>query len=230
MTDSAVATEAARVASHHRCVFINSRLHGLTFAWKMNRREWLFNGGEPWLRLTPMRMGRLTHRLGLKDRRVRRLFFLLRRWHPKPEAFCRLMGVRPVAQVPPSEYPLIVCPECDGLHYPHPEDAAKPCPACEYVRNVDDGGEGPTLLERRERERDRVMRKRILKKDPSAFDDGELRPNWRLNKLRELQRDWDSAVNRILLGQTYRDVARDLDCSVGVLHKRVKNARTWENN
>lgn len=69
---------------------------------------------------------------------------------------------------------------------------------------------------------DREARERILFMDPSAFDDGVLSPNWKINNSRRLDRDWDCAINSILIGQSYRDVSKQHNCSVGLLHRKVK--------
>ncbi len=42
--------------------------------------------------------------------------------------------------------------------------------------------------------------------------------------------DWGDAVNRILLGGQYREVAREFGCSVGALYRKVEEAKYWEWN
>ncbi len=81
-----------------------------------------------------------------------------------------------------------------------------------------------------ERKADEIFRERLRRKAPDAFDNGVLSPNWRINKHRRLERDWDAAVNRILLGGQYRTVAREFGCSVGALYRKVEEAKYWEWN
>lgn len=212
-------------------IYINSRLHPLPVATPARLpapREWIFSQGDRWLRLTPPRLRRLAIMLGLEDPRVGALLHEVRRWHPHPEHFCRLLGVEEVVQTNARNYIPVVCPNCDNVHYPHPEDALRPCADC-AAKAVE---EDPYRRRTRdaEKRRDARARERLLRKNPAAFDEGRLSPNWRTNKSRRLERDWDNAVNRILLGRPYRAVAREFDCSVGLLHRKVSEARHWEWN
>lgn len=209
-------------------VYINSHLHPLTLAVTGRRpREWLFSRGEPWLLLTPPRLGRLGVRLGVDDERVSSLLALILRWHPQPEHYCRSLGLEECAQPSQEEYPLAICPYCDRLHYPHPADALLPCPKCRDEQERKDEP-GPGIME--DRRLDREMRQWMFENDPGAFDDGVLSPNWRINKMRRLKRDWHNAVNRILMGLPYRTVAEEYDCSVGLLHRKVHDHIRWQNN
>lgn len=211
-----------------RYLYINSRLHPLSLAVAdRTPREWLFSRGEPWLLLTPPRLGSLARRLGLRDGRVSRLLELVHRWHPHPERFCRALGVEERVQLSPNEYPLAVCPYCERLHYPHPADAFRPCPKC-VEEEARTSGIHPGLVEERRRNQER--RQWLLKNDPNAFDDSVLSPHWRINKKRRLERDWFNAVNRILTGAPYRAVAREFSCSVGLLHRKVKARKHWHDN
>lgn len=211
-------------------VYINSRLHPLPVGTQTAKAaprppDWLFSQGDKWLLLTPPRLARLAATLGLEDARITRLLSAVRRWHPRPEDFCRAAGAPETKQVSPRNYIPVACPGCGHVHYPHPEDAFAPCPGC--------AGRGDPRGARRtaERKADAFFRERLRKHAPAAFDDkGELSPNWRLNRRRRLERDWDSAINRILLGGHYREVAREFDCSVGLLHKKVSEAKYWEWN
>lgn len=69
-----------------------------------------------------------------------------------------------------------------------------------------------------------------MRKDPKFFNGDTLSPNYKINMLRRLNRDWNGAVNKILMGMTYKDVAEEYDCSVGLLHQKVKECKFWENN
>ena len=206
-------------------VYVNSRLYPLPVATSRPQpREWIFSLGDRWLLLTPPRLLRLGTLLGLEDVRVANLLGAVRRWHPHPERFCRAFGMEETRQTLPPDYPPAVCPECGNVHTPHPEDAARICPECVAKKPPADT---PRAAEER---LDLRVRSRLLREDPDAFSDGALAPNWRINKRRRLDRDWDCAVNRILLGHRYRDVAEEFDCSVGLLHRKVSEARHWEWN
>lgn len=212
-------------------IYINSRLHPLPVATPARLpapREWIFSQGDRWLLLTPPRLSRLAAMLGIEDARVGTLVHEVRRWHPHPENFCRMLGIEEVGQPARNCIP-VVCPGCDNVHYPHPEDALRPCPDCA----AKSAGEAPIRTRARdaEKRRDKRARERLLRADPSVFDEtGALHPNWKINQTRRFRRDWDNAVNRILLGQSYRRVAREFECSVGLLHKKVEEAKHWEWN
>ena len=211
-----------------RNLYINSRLHPLLIAPFPPVRIRIFSRGEPWLLLTPRRLEALATRLGLGDARVGRLVGLVRRHLEHPEWYCRRLGIGETRHYRPEEYPPALCPRCDGLHYPHPEEAAAVCAGCREAmererRSAPGGG---TLVDRR---RDKAARRRLLAKDPGSFDGEVLSPNYKYNRARRLERDWDQATNRILMGLSYRQVAKEFNCSLGLLHKRVKE-RHWENN
>lgn len=213
-------------------VYINSRLHPLPVgipALPRAAREWIFSLGDRWLLLTPPRLRRVAARIGLEDIRTARLLRAVRRWHPHPEDFCRALGVEEAVQPAPRNSIPVVCPSCDNVHYPHPADAFDPCPECVGAVAAADRRR-PLPLRVAEEQVDRRLRSRLLREDPSAFDAGVLSPNWRINRRRRLDRDWDGAINRILLGRSYRSVAREFDCSPGLLHKKVSEAKHWEWN
>ena len=209
-------------------VYVNSRLHSLTVGVPSlcsEPRDWIFSRGDKWLLLTPPRLRRLAVTLGLRDARITRLLDDVRRWHPHPEHFCRLLGLEAETQPNPNDYPPVPCPACDNIHYPHPGDADRLCPECA----------GKIAAQKRgARDRDELAdartRKRLLRETPWMFDEDKLAPNWRANKHRRLQRDWNDAVNRILLGGQYRTVAREFGCSVGALYRKVEEAKYWEWN
>lgn len=210
-------------------LYINSRLEPLLVAPrpKPPSRRWLFSAGEPWLLLTPGRLQALAIRLGLGDLRIRRLVGLVRRHSSCPERFCRRLGIAETRYLRPDEYPPVLCPGCDGLHYPHPEEAALPCPEC-AAKERRAASRRPGGVDR-DRRRDFIARRRLRVMEPRSFDGDVLHPNYKLNRRRRVVRDWDAALNRILMGMSYRQVSREFDCSVGLLHRRVKE-RYWENN
>ena len=211
-------------------LYIDSRLRHIAVATTPKApRQWLFSQGRPWLLLTPKRLARLAAMLGLADRRVDSLVRRIRRECPNPSLFCVPLGLPADPPNLPDQWPLAICPECDGVHVPHPLDAEKPCAECrQAARKREEALPSPGM--RLDRERDASVRQWLRENDPSAFDNGVLSPNWRINRTRRLQRDWDDAVNRILLGRTYRRVAREIECSVGLLHRKVKEKMTWECN
>lgn len=210
-------------------IYIDSRLEPLLLAARRKPREWIFSLGRPWLLLTPRRLARLAGRLGLADNRVGGLIERVRRHSSAPEKFCRPIGLEAEAFRRAGDYPPAVCPECDGVHQPHPLDANQPCGECrERERRLRLRRPGP--LEEGDREADRKARQVLREKEPALFNGEELSPNWRINFTRRLDRDWDAAVNRILTGGTYRAVAREFDCSVGLLHKKVRERNFWEDN
>ncbi|MCD7896347.1 MAG: hypothetical protein LUG50_06685 [Planctomycetaceae bacterium] len=73
-----------------------------------------------------------------------------------------------------------------------------------------------------DRRLDQEARRRLAEKHPDDFVNGELCPNNRFNLHLRIDREWDKAVNRVFMGQSYRKVARDFNCAIGTLHKRVK--------
>lgn len=213
-----------------KILYINSHLHPMLVAPRPHRRRnrtWLWSGGEPWLLLTPDRLGRLASRLGLADRRVDRLLSLVRRHSPSPELYCRRLGVPETRYVPPEAYPAAFCPRCNGIVAAHPEDANALCPYCAREKERGDrsvaGGRQFDIKE------DRKARLRVLSKDSFALTEQSLGPNPNYNRHRVVERDWSMAAQRILCGTSYKKLARELKCSVGLLHKRVKEQR-WELN
>lgn len=212
-------------------IYINSRLHPLLLAAHPWRRaaDWIFSQEEPWLLLTPMRLGKLADSLGRRDSRLVRLFGLVRRHAPHPELYCRRLGVKEVIQPHPDAYPVVLCPRCDGVHAPHPEDVGCVCGRCrqeEWLLERKRPGGG--LLH--DRARDRAARRFLMQKDPDSFENGALSPNSQYNRHRHLIRDWDRAANRILHGVPYKVVAKEFDCSVGLLHRKVMERKHWEDN
>lgn len=212
-----------------KILYINSRLHPLLIAPRPRHknRTWLWTRGEPWLLLTPGRLERLAVRLGLTDDRVDSLFGLVRRHSPCPELYCRRLGVPEVGHVPPEAYPKTFCPRCNGILAAHPEDTGALCPYCAREKERSDnavaGGRQADIRE------DHGARLRVLSKDSFALTEQVLGPNPKYNQHRVVERDWNQAVQRILRGATYRGLAREMRCSVGLLHKKVMERR-WECN
>lgn len=212
-------------------VYIDSRLRSLVLAIREKRKPevWIFSQGRPWLILTPGRLGRLARMLGLEDGRIEDLVNQIRRHCPDPSRYCRPLGLDIEDPSPVEPYPIAICPQCDRVHRPHPMDAGLACAECQDRERV----RRRTALsfgELADLARDAAARMAILEKDPGAFMDGRLSPNWRLNYARRLKRDWDAAVNRILMGDNYRRVAREFECSIGLLHRKVREKAYWENN
>lgn len=209
-------------------IYVNTYLHPLLLAVARSPKTWLFSEGEPWLYLSPGRLSRLANRLGLADCRIDALLYLIRRHAPDPGSYCRALGLKRVRQYHPREYPLELCVGCGGVHFPHPEDVNLPCPDCEAeLQRRQKGIAGGAARDRRQ---DKRARHRLSTKDPRSFDGEALSPNWKINYRRRLHRDWEQAINRILMGCAYRTVARDFNCSVGLLHKKVQERKFWENN
>lgn len=208
-------------------IYINSRLHSLLIAYRRPPRVWLFSGGEPWLLLTPNRLERLANMLGLFDRRVDNLLDLVRRHEPEQEQFCRRLGVYETRYRPSSDNPPCPCPRCDNLHHPDFLDTDAACPSC---RESEAEQSCSTEKPRLERAADSLARARLREVDPGSFEGDVLSPNFQYNRHRRLNRDWDRAANRILMGLTYRRVAREFDCAVGTLHKKVREHQNWGNN
>lgn len=211
-------------------LYVNSRLHPLLVGPLSSgvRRDWIFSLGEPWLLVTPDRLAGIAGRVGKGDGRVHRLLGLVRRHCGDPEVYCRRLGVAATRRLEPEDYPLVLCPRCDGAHFPHPEDAGAVCAECREAERIAQRGRpgGGEILDRR---LDRAARRLLYDRHPDSFHDGALCPNYRYNLRRRVHRDWDRAANRIFMGHPYRQVAREFDCSVGLLHSRVKE-RHWERN
>lgn len=213
-----------------KTLYVNSRLHPLLLGKPEigKSREWIFSLGEPWLLLTPQRLQNLAMRLGLGDGRIHRLIGLVRRHAEQPETYCRRLGIRESLHFAPAEYPFALCPRCDGVHYPHPEDTNKVCQDC---RNKEHDEErlhpgGGAILDRR---LDKLARRALRRNEPRSFNSAGLSPNHRINQRRRVERDWEKAAHCIMLGLTYRRVSKEFDCSVGLLHRKV-HERPWENN
>lgn len=210
-------------------IYIDSRLDSLAVAGWRKPIEWIFSQGKPWLLLTPPRLSRLAARLGLHDNRVDRLLDNIRRHAKNPETFCQPLGIATDPDYDPTDYPPAICPECDALHQPHPLDAYEPCSECQTKeKQRQSRGPSPRILD--DRKADSLARAQLKEKDPELFCGEELSPNWKVNFNRRLNRDWQAAINRVLTGGTYRTVAREFDCSVGLLHRKVQERNFWENN
>lgn len=213
-----------------RHIYIDSCLHSLTLAGWYEAKQWIFSQGRPWLLLTPRRLSRIAVRLGIGDRRVERLVNDVRRHSATPCKFYQALGMEEVEPYyAPGEYPPALCPVCDHVHNPHPLDAYQPCPPCRESGRAD-GLDKLSPVVARDREASRTAIETLRKNNPDSFCEGKLRPNWQYNFSRRLHRDWDAAVNRILMGGTYRTVAKEFNCSVGLLHKKVQEQKFWENN
>ncbi len=188
----------------------------------------IFSQARPWLLLTPCRLERLALMLGLADPRVDALVRVVRRHAPDASEFCRRLGCPPPPEVG-EEYPIAICPICDSVHRPHPDDRELACPECRR-RAEERQARQPSPKVLKDRAEDQAARRTIQENDPEAFRDGVLSPNWKINESRRLERDWDRAVNRIVMGGSYRKVAREFECSVGLLHRKVKENRPWDDN
>ena len=210
-------------------LYINSRLHPLCISDSLPPLTWRFSLGEPWLLLTPARLKRLIALIGCRDQRIRRLVSLACRHVRDPLRFCRPVGIKPPELDPDGSHPFALCPRCDGVHYPHPFDAAAPCPQCREEETTRLRA-SPTPNQLRDCRRDEKARARHFVNNPWSFRNGELSPNWRINENRRLERDWDEAARRVAMGANYRQLARELHCSVGLVHRRVAERKHWENN
>lgn len=212
-----------------RHIYIDSQLTPLTVAARVHPKRWIFSQGKPWLLLTPDRLSRLAFRLGLRDWRIECLVDNVRRHSQRPGDFCTPLGLEVEPYYEEGNYPPALCPVCDRVHHPHPLDVNQPCLCCREKERVQDSrSETPGVL--RDRRENGEARERLFQENPSLFCEGELSPNWQMNYTRRLHRDWDAAVNRILMGGAYRAVARDFNCSVGLLHKKVQERKYWEDN
>lgn len=210
-------------------LYVNSRIHAICLPHHLLPVDWRWSQGMPWLLLTPVRMGRLAGRLGLGDPRVERLVRLIRLYAARPLEFCRPLGLEAESGDGGGEYPPVVCPRCDSVHNPHPVDASFPCRDCvEKEREAECLAPTPRALA--DKAADVAARAFIAIASPELHRGGELAPYCKDNASRRLDRDWDAAVGRIRMGMSYRRVAREFDCSVGVLHKRVMERKYWENN
>lgn len=80
------------------------------------------------------------------------------------------------------------------------------------------------VLVEKDRRLDREARDWLREEFPEDFDPkGNLNPFWRMNRDPRFDNDeWEDAVNRIILGQKYRNVAEAFGCSVGHLHDMVQ--------
>jgi hypothetical protein len=212
-------------------VYIDSRIRtlALTIRSGATPKNWIFSQGRPWLLITPQRLRRLAAMLGLEDARVDGVVDRVRRECAAPSRYCEPLGLGAAGPDGDGQYPIAICPVCDGVHRPHPLDAALACGECragEELRRWN----GPTPPMEKDVAMDAAAREVLLANFPDSFVNGELSPNWRFNYERRLERDWDAATNRILMGGTYRRVAREFSCSVGLLHKRVGERKHWESN
>lgn len=210
-------------------IYIDSLLDSLAVAARSKPKQWIFTQGKPWLLLTPTRLSRLAFRLGIGDRRIENLLGNVRRYSDCPESFCHPLGLEAEPYYDPNDYPPALCPVCDRVHQPHPLDVHQPCPECAQREKTQEAQqETPGVL--KDREEDSRARRKLVKAAPSLFFEGDLSPNWKMNSSRRIQRDWDAAINRILMGAAYKVVAKEFDCSVGLLHKKVKERKFWEEN
>lgn len=210
-------------------IYINSRLHPLLVASRRARRgqppDRLFSLGEPWLYLTPGRLAYLAMRLGRADPRIVRIVKLLRRHSPSPEAYCRRLGIAESVFVPPAEYPPALCPVCDNLHSPHPEDAERICPECmERERRAE--AERPAGGELRDRLDDRSARRRLLARSAIALKEETVNPRVSHGVPLRVDVDWRKARLLISHGVAYRFVSREIGCALG----KVARAKHWECN
>ncbi|MCC8165920.1 MAG: hypothetical protein LIQ31_07175 [Planctomycetes bacterium] len=205
--------------------YINSVINSIAMAAGPDEPgTWLFSCGDRWLLLTPPRLQRLALLLGIRDRRIAPLVTAVRRESPWASQFSARLGLsEPERTVP------VLCPRCDGLHEAHSDDINLPCPDCRR-REEEKANQGPTPPVLRDQDRDREVRNRLAETDPFLFHNGELSPNWKYNASRRLELDWDAAAQRVHMGARYRQVARELGCSVGILHREVKRREYWEDN
>lgn len=212
-------------------VYIDSRLDTLALAVRDGAlpKNWIFSQGRPWLLITPKRLRRLADMLGLEDARVDGVVNRVRRECASPSRYCGPLAIETVEPDSDGQYPLAVCPVCDGVHRPHPLDRALACAACR-AREEMRRRTAPTPPMEEDIALDEMIRRLFRENFPDSFVDGELSPNWRFNYERRLERDWESAMNRILMGGTYRRVAREFSCSVGLLHRKVSERKHWESN
>ncbi len=195
-------------------LYIDGKLQILLISAAFPERTWLFSQGKRWLRLTPGRLWRLIAMLGKSDARIRQLIDTVYRFEPHPERYLLPLGI---ATDQYGEYAYVVCPVCDTVHQPHVLDADKPCPACarEPVPVLTPGMEQDLRL-------DALARERLLLNHPQLFYMQSLSPNRKFNPHRRLQRDWQAAAMRIRMGASYRLVAKEFNCSLGLMHKRVR--------
>ncbi len=218
------------LSSRPKLLYINARLNVICVSARMQRRDWRFSLGEPYLLLTPRRLRRLRDMLDRRDPRLAHILDVAIRMADDPAAYAKALGTRlPRHLRPEAPRGPVLCPRCDHTHYPHPLDAGLPCPDCEAaLRRRDAKQPSPvTLADRRD---DRAAREIIKENNPEAFYEGRLSPNWRINAKRRLDRDWEEACRRIGMGLSYRRVADQFECSVGLVHKKVKEQKFWESN
>jgi|GEM_PF-4305909 hypothetical protein len=211
-------------------IYIDSRVTPLLLdaAVFIKPRTQIFSQGKPWLLLTPSRFEQLIDRLGTRDNRIGLLMRVIRRHARDPARFCRSAHAETPERRALGEYPPVLCPGCDGVHSPHPEDAGEVCDSCrELLRKTRQAAFAGGRT--RDKRMNILARERLFELEPSLFRDGCLMPNHQFNAARRLARDWDAAVNQILHGRPYKQVAAEYDCSVGLLHKVVKE-RYWESN
>ncbi|MCD8351343.1 MAG: hypothetical protein LUC93_12110 [Planctomycetaceae bacterium] len=218
------------LSSRPKHLYINARLHVICVSATLHHKDWRFSLGEPYLLLTPRRLRRLRLMLGRRDPRLNQILDVAIRMVDDPAEYCKVMGVRlPRTMRPETPRASILCPRCDHVHYPHPLDADLPCPDCQAAMHRNEAFKpSPKLLT--DRRADRAARKNIGESDPASVYNGHLAPNWRINAKRRLERDWEEACRRISMGLSYRRVAAELECSVGLLHKKVQEQKYWESN
>ncbi len=201
-------------------IYIDGKLDYLLISTDYPERTWMFSQGKRWLRLTPGRLWRLIALLGKSDARMQQLTETVHRFETNPERYLLPLGIT-ADQF--GEHPYVVCPVCDTVHQPHVLDADKPCPACsvEPIPVLTPGMEQDLRL-------DAEARERLLRNHPQLFYMHSLPPNRKFNPHRRLQRDWQAAAMRIRMGASYRTVAKEFNCSLGLIHKRVRELLTFQ--
>ena len=211
-------------------LYVNRYLHPLLIAKNRRRRapQWVFSLGEPWLLLTPGRLGSLAARLGLSDPRVDKLLLLVRRHSYCPEKFCRRLGIEEVRYWRPEDYPSTLCARCDGVFHQHPEEKEQTCPECLKKAARENNGK-PTRAQLKDIMEDRAARQRLVDIHAAALSETSINPYCNMNAHRRIERNWDLALSRVLHGIGYWEVSREFGCSVGLVYKRVKE-RFWESN
>ncbi|MCD8139661.1 MAG: hypothetical protein LUE17_07775 [Planctomycetaceae bacterium] len=218
------------LSSRPKLLYINARLHVICVSSRLEHRDWRFSLGEPYLLLTPRRLRRLRRIVGRRDPRIQKILDIAIRMVDDPAEYCKALGRRlPRHMRPGAPRQAVLCPRCDHIHYPHPLDAGLPCPDCEAAMRRREAST-PSPVTVADRQADRRAREYIRENNPEAFLDGRLAPNWKYHVMRRLERDWEEACRRISMGLGYRQVAEEFACSVGLLHKKVREQKYWESN
>ena len=209
-------------------LYVNSRLKPLLISARRATLppEWIFSLGEPWLHLTPGRLVRVTMRLGLVDPRISHIIKLLRRHSPTPELYCRKLGIAESFHVSPKEYPLTLCPRCDGVQHVHPLEENPVCCTCREQERLAEAARQPDG-QVRDLFADRIARVRLLSHSALALHEESIHPpivhGIPLRKEKEARKTARTSIN---LGVPYRVISGAVGCSIGWLSK-VKH---WELN